>query len=78
MDVHLITDAGGIVYYANYLLYAEVGRAYHWTDRLSWTDQQVSAHIADPAVRQAGEDPEYGLFVLLDHSNTYQTMYWAW
>jgi GNAT superfamily N-acetyltransferase len=31
-------------------LYAEVGRAYHWTDRLSWTDQQVRAHIADPAV----------------------------
>src|SRR5688572_16232734 len=31
-------------------LYAEVGRAYHWTDRLSWTDQQVQAHIADPDV----------------------------
>jgi GNAT superfamily N-acetyltransferase len=31
-------------------LYAEVGRAYHWTDRLSWTDQQVRAHLADPAV----------------------------
>jgi len=31
-------------------LYAEVGRAYHWTDRLSWTDEQVRAHLADPAV----------------------------
>jgi GNAT superfamily N-acetyltransferase len=31
-------------------LYAEVGRAYYWTDRLAWTDQQVQAHIADPAV----------------------------
>jgi murein DD-endopeptidase MepM/ murein hydrolase activator NlpD len=26
-------------------------------------------------VRQAGEDPEYGLFVLLDHAGEYQTMY---
>ncbi len=31
-------------------LYAEVGRAYHWMDRLSWTDDQVRAHLADPAV----------------------------
>ena len=31
-------------------LYAEVGRAYHWTDRLSWTDEQVRTHLADPAV----------------------------
>ena len=22
-------------------LYAEVGRAYHWTDRLRWSDEQV-------------------------------------
>ncbi|MBA3443280.1 MAG: peptidoglycan DD-metalloendopeptidase family protein [Gemmatimonadales bacterium] len=26
-------------------------------------------------VRQAGKDPEYGLFVLLDHPNQYQSMY---
>jgi murein DD-endopeptidase MepM/ murein hydrolase activator NlpD len=26
-------------------------------------------------VREAGEHPEYGLFVLLDHPNEYQTMY---
>jgi murein DD-endopeptidase MepM/ murein hydrolase activator NlpD len=26
-------------------------------------------------VRQAGEDPEYGLFVLLEHPEEYQTMY---
>ncbi len=31
-------------------LYAEVGRAYHWTDRLAWTDDQVRAHLLDPAV----------------------------
>jgi murein DD-endopeptidase MepM/ murein hydrolase activator NlpD len=27
------------------------------------------------SVAQAGEDPEYGLFVLLDHPDDYQTMY---
>ena len=26
-------------------------------------------------VNQVGEDPEYGLFVLLDHPEGYQTMY---
>jgi GNAT superfamily N-acetyltransferase len=31
-------------------LYAEVGRAYHWTDRLTWPDDQVRAHLADPGV----------------------------
>jgi GNAT superfamily N-acetyltransferase len=31
-------------------LYAEVGRAYHWTDRLQWGDEQVRAHLTDPAV----------------------------
>ena len=31
-------------------LYAEVGKAYHWRDRLSWTDAQVHSHLADPAI----------------------------
>jgi GNAT superfamily N-acetyltransferase len=31
-------------------LYAEVGRAYHWTDRLVWSDEQVRSHLADPDV----------------------------
>ena len=31
-------------------LYAEVGRAYHWTDRLSWSDDEARAHLGDPAV----------------------------
>jgi len=31
-------------------LYAEVGRAYHWTDRLSWSEDKVRRHLADPAV----------------------------
>jgi GNAT superfamily N-acetyltransferase len=31
-------------------LYAEVGRRYHWRDRLPWTDDEVRARVADPAV----------------------------
>jgi GNAT superfamily N-acetyltransferase len=31
-------------------LYAEVGRAFHWTDRLAWTDQAIRAHLATPGV----------------------------
>src|ERR671911_3058889 len=30
-------------------LYAEVGRAFRWTDRLSWTDEQIAGHLADPS-----------------------------
>jgi GNAT superfamily N-acetyltransferase len=26
-------------------LYAEVGRRYHWVDRLSWSDDQIRAHL---------------------------------
>jgi hypothetical protein len=41
-------------------LYAEVGRDYHWTDRLSWTDAEIAAHLADPGlslhVLYEGED----------------------
>jgi len=31
-------------------LYAEVGRAYHWIDRLGWTDEQTLAYLASPTV----------------------------
>jgi GNAT superfamily N-acetyltransferase len=31
-------------------LYAEVGRAYKWIDRLSWTDERIRAHVADATV----------------------------
>jgi ribosomal protein S18 acetylase RimI-like enzyme len=31
-------------------LYGEVGRPYHWRDRLTWTDEQVRARLADPDV----------------------------
>jgi GNAT superfamily N-acetyltransferase len=31
-------------------LYAEVGRAYHWTDRLDWTDEQLRERLGKPGV----------------------------
>jgi GNAT superfamily N-acetyltransferase len=31
-------------------LYTEVGRQYHWVDRLTWTDEEVTAYLADPAL----------------------------
>lgn len=31
-------------------LYVEVGRRYHWTDRLVWDDEEMAARLADPAV----------------------------
>src|SRR5215831_3331312 len=29
-------------------LYVEVGRNYHWIDRLPWTDEQIAAHLQQP------------------------------
>ena len=31
-------------------LYAEVGRAFHWVDRLGWTDEETLAYLASPTV----------------------------
>jgi GNAT superfamily N-acetyltransferase len=31
-------------------LYAEVGRAWRWVDRLHWTDEQIRAHLSRPEV----------------------------
>ena len=31
-------------------LYAEVGRGYFWLERVRWTDEQIRARLADPAV----------------------------
>ena len=36
-------------------LYVEVGRRYHWVDRLPWTDEQLRARL---------DDPDVSLFVL--------------
>jgi GNAT superfamily N-acetyltransferase len=32
-------------------LYREVGRNYHWRDRLVWTDEETRAYLDDPLVR---------------------------
>jgi GNAT superfamily N-acetyltransferase len=31
-------------------LYTEVGRKYHWVDRLAWTDEEIGRYLADPAL----------------------------
>jgi GNAT superfamily N-acetyltransferase len=31
-------------------LYVEVGRNYHWIDRLPWTDEDIVAHLSQPEV----------------------------
>jgi ribosomal protein S18 acetylase RimI-like enzyme len=31
-------------------LYVEVGRAYHWVDRLPWTDEEIAAHLSRPEI----------------------------
>jgi GNAT superfamily N-acetyltransferase len=31
-------------------LYVEVGRAYHWIDRLEWTDEDIVAHLDQPEI----------------------------
>jgi GNAT superfamily N-acetyltransferase len=31
-------------------LYSEVGRTYHWVDRLGWSDTQIRAHLGAPGV----------------------------
>lgn len=51
-------------------LYTEVGRQYHWVDRLGWTDEEIKAYLADPAlelwVLRAGGEPA-GYFELRRH-----------
>jgi ribosomal protein S18 acetylase RimI-like enzyme len=31
-------------------LYTEVGRAYHWVDRLGWTDQDIRGYLSAPGL----------------------------
>jgi GNAT superfamily N-acetyltransferase len=31
-------------------LYVEVGRNYHWIDRLPWTDEDIHAHLNQPEI----------------------------
>ena len=31
-------------------LYREVGRPWHWIDRLPWSDEHIRAHVASPGI----------------------------
>ena len=31
-------------------LYVEVGKNYHWIDRLPWTDEEIQEHLAQPQI----------------------------
>jgi GNAT superfamily N-acetyltransferase len=42
-------------------LYVEVGRSYHWIDRLPWTDEDIMAHL---------NKPETSLWLLTDGGAT--------
>ena len=53
-------------------LYTEVGREYHWVDRLPWTDEDIRTYLADPALelwilREQGEPAGY--FELRTHDD---------
>ena len=53
-------------------LYTEVGRDYHWVDRLGWTDEEIARYLADPALelwvlREKGEPAGY--FELRTHDD---------
>ena len=53
-------------------LYADVGRAFRWTDRLSWSDQEVEAHLADPRTSVwllSWEGDPAGYFELRQHDD---------
>jgi GNAT superfamily N-acetyltransferase len=53
-------------------LYREVGRAYHWTDRLGWTDEDIQAYLATPGVSiwlMSWEATPAGYFELREHED---------
>lgn len=53
-------------------LYTEVGRFYHWIDRLPWTDEQIRAHLARPEITlwvMYGESAPAGYFELERHED---------
>ena len=53
-------------------LYAEVGRAFHWHDRLSWSDDAVRRHLSNPGVSLwllSWESAPAGYFELKRHDD---------
>jgi GNAT superfamily N-acetyltransferase len=54
-------------------LYEEVGRAYHWTDRLSWSDQTIRTYLATAGVSvwlMSWENAPAGYFELRQHEDS--------
>src|SRR6266853_5981169 len=48
-------------------LYVEVGRNYHWIDRLPWTDEDIASHLNQPEISlwlMTEEDANAGYFEL--------------
>lgn len=48
-------------------LYVEVGKNYHWIDRLPWTDEDIRAYLAQPEVSlwlMTYDDKQAGYFEL--------------
>ena len=53
-------------------LYTEVGREYHWVDRLAWTDDEIARYLADPALELwvlRVKDDTAGYFELRRHDD---------
>jgi GNAT superfamily N-acetyltransferase len=53
-------------------LYREVGRAYHWTDRLGWTEEAIRAYLGTPGVSiwlMSWETTPAGYFELKRHDD---------
>lgn len=53
-------------------LYREVGRAYSWTDRLSWSDHVIREYLATPGVSiwlMSWEEAPAGYFELRKHEH---------
>lgn len=71
---------------AEYLaLYRAVGEAYHWRDRLAWSEERLAAYLARPDVavwvlRVGGRGEVAGYFELLDttaHDGSVEIVYFG-
>jgi len=53
-------------------LYRQVGQAYHWTDRLRWSDETIQGHLATPGVSiwvMTWDGEPAGYFELREHED---------
>ena len=62
-------------------LYAEVGRDYHWVDRLSWTDDDIAQYLDDPAlelwVLRVKEEPAGYFELRRDEDGAFEIAYFG-